>query len=81
MLAAVLCSLGLPRRMHASLCMPVSIIKYLQISVNDILLVQILNCEEHLSCIESGTFLWKPVDNMTLAVHSNVRLCHKELYS
>lgn len=57
-------------------CIPISIIKYLQISVNDILLVQILNCQEHLGCVESGTFLWKPVDNMTLAIHSNVRLCH-----
>lgn len=35
--------------------------RYLEVSVNDVLLVQILNCEEHLSCIESGTLLWKPV--------------------
>ena len=59
------------------LWMPTSISKYLQVPVNDILLVQILNCEKHLSCIESGTFLWKPVDNTAQAMYSNLRLCHK----
>lgn len=45
--------------------MPVSIHKYLQISVNDVLLVQILDCQEYLSCIEPGAFLWKPTDIIT----------------
>lgn len=45
--------------------MPVSIHRYLKISVNDVLLVQILDCQEYLSCIEPGAFLWKPTDIMT----------------
>lgn len=77
MLITVSPSLRLPRRVIASCsaCL-LSISKYLQIPVNDILLVQILNCEEDFSRIEFGTFLWKPVDNITQAMHSNVRLCH-----
>ena len=40
------------------------IAQHLEVSVDDVLLVQVLNGEEHLSCIEPGTFFWKPACTM-----------------